>query len=106
MKQRDEDLSLLRKIIAYAEDLEEDDGRLSGETVKAFEDMLVRLLASPFGVLSDKQRRWAAGVWERLDGAPAYENLYSRGLVPDGRPVPTPTVLQNLPKKPPTRRAS
>jgi hypothetical protein len=53
----------------------------------------------PFHQLTDRQRSWVTGVHERV--VPAYANLVSRGLVPRGREVPTPAVLQNLPKRPP-----
>lgn len=49
--------------------------------------------------LTEKQRAWALAVHERV--VPQYANLVSQGLVPRGREVPTPPVLQNLPKRPP-----
>jgi hypothetical protein len=52
-----------------------------------------------FQQLTDRQRDWAESVHQRI--VPQYANLVSRGLVPRGREVPTPPVLQNLPKKPP-----
>ena len=55
-------------------------------------------------VLSRKQREVLKDVLERHE--PTYENLVSEGKVPLGKPVPTPAVLQNLPKKPPTRRTT
>ena len=50
------------------------------------------------GHLSKKQRAWAEDVARRVVPLDARE-------VPRGRPVETPSVLQNLPKRPPPRRA-
>jgi hypothetical protein len=52
-----------------------------------------------FHQLTDKQRDWVETVHQRL--VTTYENLVSRGLIPRGREVPTPAILQNLPKRPP-----
>lgn len=67
---------------------------------REFQSMLDR----GFG-LSDKQRAWVESIYERLFDVPKYENLVSSGKVPRGREVPTPLVLQNLPKRPPPRRS-
>ena len=53
---------------------------------------------------SEKQSTWIKNIHEKIVGAPQYENLVSSGKVPLGRPVETPAVLKNLPKKPPGRR--
>lgn len=53
--------------------------------------------------LSPKQSEWVGSIYERLFDTPKYENLVSSGRVPRGREVPTPPVLQNLPKRPPGR---
>jgi hypothetical protein len=37
--------------------------------------------------LSDKQRSWLTDTYERVVGAPRYENLVSSGKVPRGREV-------------------
>jgi hypothetical protein len=101
-----EDLALLAKTIKKGEELlEEDDGRVSQIAVDAFKDMYARLTERFVTRLSDKQRAWAKSVWRQIsDDEPEYENLISNGLCPRGKEVPTPSVLQNLPKKPPPRR--
>ena len=50
------------------------------------------------GHLSKKQRAFAEDIAHRVVPFDARE-------VPQGRPVETPSVLQNLPKRPPPRRA-
>ena len=47
--------------------------------------------------LTRQQRTWAEEVMLRLMPIPT-------ASVPEGRPVDTPEVLRNLPKRPPTRR--
>lgn len=52
--------------------------------------------------LTDAQRAYITGVLERHgDGAETSLNLVSSGKVPRGREVEVPTVLRNLPRKPP-----
>lgn len=51
--------------------------------------------------LSERERIWVNDVVDREE--PRYANLVSRGLVPRGNEVETPTVLLNLPKRPPGR---
>jgi len=87
-----EDARMLRELLS----LEEDEERFN---VKAFQDMLDR--DRP---LSPKQRTWVRGVYENIIGEPQYENLISSGKAPRGKEVPTPEVLRNLPKRPPTRK--
>jgi hypothetical protein len=56
-------------------------------------------------VLTEKQRLAVDSARARLGLiVETSKNLYSRGLVPDGKHVPTPDVLKALPKKPPGRR--
>jgi hypothetical protein len=105
MSQREADLSMLKEL------LEQHTGELSETELEAFADMRFDLQAyggmeipskPKFQTLTDKQRQWVTQVHERI--VPQYANLVSRGLVPRGREVPTPPVLQNLPKDPPYRR--
>ena len=105
MTQRDDDLKLLNELLDHHAD------ELTHVEVEAFASMLFDLQAyggilgpesesgRRFQQLTDKQRSWAAGARDRI--VPQYENLVSRGLVPRGREVPTPPILQNLPKRPP-----
>lgn len=108
MSQRDDDLQLLDELLTkHADELTD------GET-EAFASMRFDLQAyggilgeasesgRRFRELTDRQRVWAAAVRERF--SPQYKNLVSSGQVPRGREVPTPAVLQDLPKKPPVRR--
>jgi hypothetical protein len=71
--------------------------------IGAFERMR-RLCENPSFELKPKQQAWIEGVYEKLFGVPIYRNEWSAGLVPEGNKVPTPLVLQNLPKRPPVRR--
>jgi hypothetical protein len=97
MTQRDDDLQLLNEL------LKEHPDELSNVETEAFAGMRFDLTAgfqgSKYQELTEKQRSWAIGVRERI--VPQYANLFSRGLVPRGREVPTPPVLRVLPKKPP-----
>jgi hypothetical protein len=105
MSQREDDLNALSELLEHHAD------ELSEVELEAFNDMRFSLQAyggtdipsrGKFQMLTTKQREWVTTVHERI--IPAYANLVSRGLVPRGREVPTPPVLQNLPKRPPQRR--
>ena len=61
---------------------------------KAFQDM--RRLVEEGMRLNKKQRTWGEDAARRILPIDA-------SLVPRGSPVPTPPVLQNLPKRPPRR---
>jgi hypothetical protein len=91
---RQEDLDLLNRLLEYElrEDLKE-----------AFSDMRHGLQTGARLSLSVRQRQWASEVLESFE--PSYENAVSNGKVPRGREVPTPAVLQNLPKYPPGRKS-
>jgi hypothetical protein len=93
MSQREDDIEKLQRALA---------GKLNEETREAFNDMIDRMSSAPFPQreLTEKQRAWVCNVLDE----PEYENAWSAGTVPRGREVPTPAVLQNLPKKPPPRR--
>jgi hypothetical protein len=97
-EQRHKDIALLKDLVA---------SDLRDYEWSAFRDMLAALEESgegTFATLTDAQRAWASEVAERVGCSPDYANLVSSGRVPRGREVPTPPVLQNLPKKPPGRR--
>lgn len=91
-----QDLDLIARVL--------DEGDISDAVRVAFEDMQHKADRYP---LSKKQRDWAKAILagEKYEPPEEYLNLVSAGKVPLGRPVPTPKVLQNLPKKPPPRRA-
>jgi hypothetical protein len=93
---REGDLALLRRLI--------DDSDVTETERDAFAGML-RELEAPDGFfdLTEARRNFALDV-ERRVGVGEYENLVSSGRAPRGREVPTPSVLLNLPKKPPGRR--
>jgi hypothetical protein len=80
-----------------------EEGDISDAVRAAFEDMQHKVDRWP---LSKKQRDWARAILngEKYEPPEEYLNLVSTGKVPIGKPVPTPKVLQNLPKKPPPRR--
>lgn len=94
LEQREKDLKMLDELLSeYVDQLKESE-------VESFASMRFDLKRPcGFTVLTDRQRRWVVGAYERL--VPQYANLMSRGLAPRGKEVPTPPVLQNLPKKPP-----
>jgi hypothetical protein len=99
---RDEDVRQLEEL------LRNHDHELSDHELEAFTAMRADLAAwgidGGFRELSEGRRRWLRLVMQRV--VPHYENLVSRGLVPRGKEVPTPPVLQRLPMKPPRKRAS
>lgn len=114
-----EDLRMLRMLCARALELDESDATEDGQGIngidalnfqenarKAFREMLDRLENGRALELSDKQRAWVRGVFERVFDSPTYENLFSSGKLCLGKPVETPAVLrrENLPLKPPGRR--
>ena len=94
-KRRDErieamsDLALLGALIA--------DEDLDPTERSAFSDMRGDLLSEERLGLSKRQRAWAEEVMRRITPIRSED-------VPAGRPVATPAVLQNLPKRPPPRR--
>jgi len=98
--QREEDLRLLEDLLCNH------DHELSPTELEAFADMRDDLLAYGTGEgyreLTVPRRSWLQKTLARV--APQYENLVSRGLVPRGREVPTPAVLQKLPMKPPAKK--
>lgn len=88
------DLELIRQLV-------QNDEHLSEREQEAFWDMRGSLEAGAIQKLSLPQREWAESVHRKLElDVEQTLNLYSRGVVPPGRPVATPDVLQNLPKKP------
>lgn len=83
-------------------------GKISEEEEDAFRSMLERLDLDPRGnkTLSDRQRKWANIVYDRLklaDEEPS-KNLFSSGKVPkSSKPVPIFPWELNRPLKPPGR---
>lgn len=92
MSLRDEDIKLLKRVIALLEE--------QGKDAEHFSNMLAALEEGRFGNLTTKQRKWAKDTLDE----PEYENLVSTGKAPRGREVPTPAVLQHRPLKPPGRK--
>lgn len=99
-----DDAKLLRACLAWAEeqekdrDLDENEEKWRG----AFQDMLDR-----WRVLTDRQRVYVKGVYEKVIGDPQYLNEFSAGKIPLGTSMatPVPKVLQQpLPMKPPQRK--
>ncbi len=97
MQTRSDDLEALRKLLEdYAE-------QITDNQRDKFSDMRVHLLEDDRRVLTDRQRQF---VYQVLDFyQPQYLNLVSMGKVKRGKEVPTPSVLQNLPKRPPGKPA-
>jgi hypothetical protein len=99
MGRRETDLRMLNELLNDHAD------ELTGWETEAFADMRLDLTGHVDHLdweLSPKQRDSVRAAYERIK--PQYENLVSRGLVPRGREVPTPAVLQHLPKRPPVRK--
>lgn len=91
------DEQLLRDLLDWSEENDPDGEKFSRAP---FEQMLRRNRP-----LTEPQRAWARSLMEQhAGGAVHYQNLASTGRLVRGREVPTPAVLQNLPKKPPGRR--
>lgn len=90
------DRQLLQALVAEEE-------RLTEVESKAFESML-NYLRDPFTALTPRQRQWADAVASRIEIDMPPENLHSSGKVAIGKPVETPEILRNLPKRPPGRR--
>lgn len=94
MSRREDDLELLRRVLAL--DLRDSER-------EAFDSMLEALEAEGLErrhQLTEKQRAW---VETRAGDAGDYKNLVSSGKVKNVCTVPTAPVLLNLPKKPPGR---
>lgn len=96
MNTRVKDIELLRKLLGC--DIKDNEREI-------FEDMLDRLDDDTRNdhqtMLSVKQRDWATSLLDIHE--PTYKNEFSAGKIPIGKPVPTPSVLLNLPKRPPGR---
>lgn len=108
MSQRDADLQLLDELLTkHADEITDDETEAFASMrfdLQAYRGILGEASESGrrFQTLTERQRSWAAAVRERV--APQYQNLISSGAAPRGREVPTPAILQNLPKRPPPRR--
>lgn len=101
LEQRDKDLALLKTLLDQPLAMEGEkwsDDEIRPNEYDAFSDMLEGL-QEDWPKLTDKQRDWATAVAERIGCAPPI----SADDVPRGKEVPTPSVLQNLPKSPPRR---
>jgi hypothetical protein len=100
-----DDRKMLRELVEKADLIDkgfEDDTPVFHETTRrAMRDIFAKL--NDFPALTEKQRAYVRGVYEKVFDAPQYENLISSGKAPRGREVPTPDVLKNLPKEPPSR---
>lgn len=97
-----DDREMLQKLVAKADELDaadddKDDEFLFPENARrAFRSMLDRSLP-----LSDRQRAWVRGVYEKVFDAPTYENAVSSGRVPRGREVVLLVDAMSKPLKPP-----
>ena len=110
MDQRDQDLSLLRRLVGELkkhEDKEEQDffATLATGHLHNFVDMLDRIEKWRIRMLTDKQRSYARSITEKLFDEPQYENLWSSGKGRgDYGKTEVPAVLRApLPLKPPGR---
>ena len=72
------------------------DGEVEEDEKIVASDMRAPLLSGERRRLSLKQRAWAEDIARRVTPISAKD-------APEGRPVETPEVLRNLPKKPPRR---
>jgi hypothetical protein len=98
------DMQKLRELVAEFDKLDVSQDENLEKHAKAFKDMLYRMETGRLQTLSETQRQYLKDLHERIVGEPEYENLFSRGLVPKGKPVETPAVLQKLPLKPPGKK--
>jgi hypothetical protein len=95
-----EDDKLLRACVAWAREQDELDD-WQQKWLEAFDGMLRR--GKP---LSEMQRQYVQDVHEKLFDEPHAQNLWSRGLVPEGASLRTPVpavLLAPLKKFPPGR---
>lgn len=99
-----DDVRKLRACIEWAFDHGADDDSEVAPWLFAFRSMLMALDDGRLVALTEKQRSWVHGVYEKVFDEPIYLNLVSAGRVPLGKPVELPEVLKKLPLKPPTRR--
>jgi len=84
-----DDVELLEKVLAEEE--------VTGEARVAFAKRAAEIRSGARRCLSKRERAWAEDTLKKYMPIRAAD-------VPKGRPVETPAVLQNLPKKPPQRR--
>ncbi len=101
---RDDAARMLREVLEATKDFDDEDRRFDHNARQVFDGWLSRMDRWPSAELSERQAKWLAGVHERVCDSPKYENAWSAGKVPMGRPVATPAVLTNLPKRTPQRR--
>jgi hypothetical protein len=98
------DMKKLRELVAEFDKLDVTGDENMEKHAKAFRDMLYRMETGRLQTLTDTARNYLKDLHERLVGEPEYENLFSRGLVPKGKAVEKPAVLQKLPLKPPGKK--
>lgn len=100
---KDEDVDRLRDILRWCDDVEDRDVITHRKVPEvAFRDMLARGFD-----LTERQRSWVRGVYERVFDEPVAQNLWSSGQVPRGEALatPVPEVLKKpLPMRPPGRK--
>jgi len=108
VSQREDDLRVLNELLTQHAD------ELSDRETEGFASMRFDLTAywipgsstrpsvPQYEHLIAKQREWVQLVYERICGKPL--TRLTAGAIPRGREVPTPAVLQNLPKQPPPRK--
>ena len=105
MISREDDLAILRALVAHVADVGVDnDSSIQDAEADAFADMLERLEAGQ-AELTSKQRVWATEAADRLGvlyGDPAKRNA----KVPRGREVELEVLRMPRPLRPPGRRVS
>jgi hypothetical protein len=105
-----DDLGMLRQLVAKADEIDEmdDEGRyfydFQERHRKSFRDILDRMENGKLYKLSESQRGYIRGIYERVFQSPVYENLVSEGKVPRGKEVKLLVDAMPKPLKPPGRR--
>ena len=102
-----DDLKMLRELCAKADEYDElEEGahlEYPERHREAFRSMLDRMENAKLYQLSESQRGYVRGVYERVFQMPVYENLVSEGKVPRGKEVKLLIDEMPKPKKPPGR---
>lgn len=78
-------------------------GKTAAAHLSAFSDMLDAMENARQQSLTERQRAYLKRVHKEHCKEERYQNAWSAGRVQRGKEVPLPVVLQNLPKRPPTR---
>jgi hypothetical protein len=104
------DMAMLRDLVGALTDAAAKggfEGKSAAGHLSIFSDILDQMENGKLLSMTERQRGYAKTVHSKYCSSESYRNDWSAGRVAKGRDVPLPEVLrpENLPRKPPQRRA-